>query len=199
MKLRSLSRGYRRESMKRSNVGSFRALLKSLPRYRLFDPCIVGCIVLCGNEKRNTKRTTTTIIIAVVVVVSPRRRGYRSLFVLVVEEVTKHVRLGSFACTPWQLHVNACIFTWDFPGENLYERDAYPLFTSPLIILSIPRTIHLFELKFTTYEMSQSAVTLIFLSLASSISQCDDGSFDGTDNERIYPYRFTVSPSRFPI
>lgn len=46
------------ESMKRTNVDGFRAA-EIAALYRPFDPCIVGSIVLRGNEKRNTKRTTT--------------------------------------------------------------------------------------------------------------------------------------------
>lgn len=116
--------------MKRTNVGSFRALLKSMPRYRLFDPCIVGCIVLRGNEKRNTKRTTV-----IAAVVSPWRRGYRSFFVLVVEEVT-NVRLGPFACcTPWQLRAHVHLRVGLSKKKKLVRRDACVYFDFTALIL----------------------------------------------------------------
>lgn len=63
---RTVSRGYRRsctsqidETYQRRR--GFRAA-EIAALYRPFDPCIVGSIVLRGNEKRNTKRTTTDAI-----------------------------------------------------------------------------------------------------------------------------------------
>jgi len=85
------------ESMKRTNVGGFRAA-KIAAMYRPFDPCIVGSIVLYGNEKRNTKRTTTSTATAGVVDIDP------SLFSLL-----NMLRLEQFACAPYDGYITcAC-------------------------------------------------------------------------------------------
>lgn len=133
-------RGYRsRESMRtnRRRRQFPRSLLKSLPRYRLFDPCIASGALSAAemrNETRNvpppssppSRRQLGGVVGIDPPLFSLSRRGY------------KHVRLGPFACC-YPMTVT-CTLRGTFPERTCTKGYAYPLVyfeTLPPILYSL--------------------------------------------------------------